>query len=500
VVTVHGADYRDGRVGIWMEYVAGRTLLEVVRADGALDPREAGRIGADLCRALAAVHGAGLVHRDLKAGNVMRDGSGRVVLMDFGAGALLGDAGAAAVGTPLYMAPEVLAGAPPTPRSDLYALGVLLYHLVTGAHPVEAGTLEGIREAHRRGGRVALRDRRPGLPDGFVRVVERALDPRPARRFATAQEMEAALAAWREAEPGASSRRLRLWIPAAAVVVAIALLWVQPAGDGSLERQAQVREALGAYDEARRLYERIVEIQEQRAGPDHVEVAHALVRLAHVRAALGDRAEAAALYRRALAIYEERLGAGHPSVEATRSELASAGDARADRGDPFVRPLDLERRLDEPDPAGPVESPLYRIDAGLVEEVDGRVLRLRASEPLFVYVLSEEAPERLALVFPLPGSSPVNPIPPHATHRLPAAAGPLVVVASPARLTEFEHELRRLRVPGVGTSVTRVPLSEATLAALRSAFLDPSALSRARPVAGHPEIVRGLWVRGVRAP
>jgi tetratricopeptide (TPR) repeat protein len=498
VVTVHGADHRDGRVGIWMERVNGRTLLEIVRSGGPLDAGEATRIGVDLCRALGAVHAAGLVHRDVKAGNVMRDETGRVLLMDFGAGRELGGGGRAAAGTPLYMAPELLRGEPPTRGSDLYALGVLLYYLVTAGHPVEGETVEGLRDAHRRARRARLSDRRPDLPAGFVHVVDRALDPSPSGRYRSAEEMAAGLAG--SLRP--RSRR-RLLAAAVAGLAALGVLWIaRPVGNGlsTIGREAQIREALGAYDEARPLYERLLELQERRYGPGHVEVAHVLVRLAHVRDALGDPAEARALYRRALLIYETQLGASHPSVAATQREVAAPAADRADRGDPFVRPLTLERRLDAAEPASPAESPLYTVEAA-IEDAGGRpLLRLKASEPLFVYVLGEGSPGKLSLLFPLPGAQPVNPVPPAAVHHLPAAPGPLVVVASPVRLAEFEDELRRLRVPGAGETLTRVPLSEPTLRALRSAFGDPSALDRARTITGHAEIVRGLWIRraGVR--
>ena len=86
VVTVYGADTRDGVVGLWMEFISGRTLSEIVRSQGVFGPREATLIAVDVCRALAAVHAAGLVHGDIKAQNVMREAGGRIVLMDFGAG------------------------------------------------------------------------------------------------------------------------------------------------------------------------------------------------------------------------------------------------------------------------------------------------------------------------------------------------------------------------------------------------------------------------------
>ena len=86
VVTVYGVDEYEGTVGLWMEWVEGLTLTQVLAARGVLGGQEAALIGIDVCRAVAAVHKAGLLHRDIKAHNVMREADGRVVLMDFGAG------------------------------------------------------------------------------------------------------------------------------------------------------------------------------------------------------------------------------------------------------------------------------------------------------------------------------------------------------------------------------------------------------------------------------
>ena len=102
--------------------------------DGALPPRKVAEIGAALCDALAAVHGAGLVHRDVKAQNVMLADDGRVVLMDFGAGGDVRHVGLDMAGTPLYLAPEVARGAPASAQSDIYSLGVLLRYAATGAY------------------------------------------------------------------------------------------------------------------------------------------------------------------------------------------------------------------------------------------------------------------------------------------------------------------------------------------------------------------------------
>lgn len=183
VVTVYGADEHDGRVGLWMELVRGETLASIVERQGPFSASEAGVIGQELCRALAAVHAVGLVHQDIKPQNVMREAGGRYLLMDFGAGA-----------TPLYLAPEALASGAPTAGSDLYALGVLLFYLVTRRHPLTAASFDGLEQAHAAGTRLMLSAARPELPDAFVAAVERAISPDPAHRFAHAGEMREALA------------------------------------------------------------------------------------------------------------------------------------------------------------------------------------------------------------------------------------------------------------------------------------------------------------------
>jgi serine/threonine protein kinase/tetratricopeptide (TPR) repeat protein len=196
VVTVYGAGEHEGRAGLWMEFIYGKTLEQTLVSHGQFSAGEAGLVGFELCGALAAVHHAGLVHRDVKAQNVMREEGGRLVLMDFGAGQKRGDPGTAGgrvAGTPLYLAPEVLTGDEATIASDIYSLGVLLYHLVTSDFPVKAATFGDLMAAHARGEMTPLQDVRPHLPRAFIRVIERATDPDPARRFASAGRMETAL-------------------------------------------------------------------------------------------------------------------------------------------------------------------------------------------------------------------------------------------------------------------------------------------------------------------
>ena len=197
VITVYGADVIDGVVGISMELLAGRTLEQELVDRGPISAREAALVGLDLCRALAAVHRAGLVHRDVKPHNVMREAGGRTVLMDFGAGRDTERArrDLSTAGTPLYMAPEVLDGATATAVSDLYSLGVLLFKLVTSELPVTADSLDELRRAHALGRRRRLRDVRPDLPSSFIKAIEGATATDPAARTQTAADLEHALEA-----------------------------------------------------------------------------------------------------------------------------------------------------------------------------------------------------------------------------------------------------------------------------------------------------------------
>jgi serine/threonine-protein kinase len=206
VVTVYGVDRNENALGLWMELIEGQTLKQILAAHDVFGAQEAALLGIDLCRAVAAVHKAGLLHRDIKAQNVMREAGGRIVLMDFGAGELRASPTAAhqIMGTPAYVAPEILSGVPATIASDVYSVGVLLYHLVTRQHPVEGGTLYETAAAHMRGDVTPLSDRRPNLPSSFVHVVDRALDRDPARRYRSCGAMQQDLVRALELDPSST--------------------------------------------------------------------------------------------------------------------------------------------------------------------------------------------------------------------------------------------------------------------------------------------------------
>lgn len=225
VVTVYDADEIEGRVGLWMEFIRGHDLEQLLKEKKKFDEQEVTRIGIDLCRALSAVHEAGLLHRDIKTQNLMQAGDGRLVLMDFGTGRELErdpTSRVDAAGTPLYLAPEVFTGAPATVRSDIYSAGVLLFHLLTGAYPVRGRTVKEVGEAHARGQRVELVPRSAGEAKSLAAVIGRALHPDPGLRFASAREMLAALEKLQRRSE--AQKRKRYWMAFGAVsVVAIAL-------------------------------------------------------------------------------------------------------------------------------------------------------------------------------------------------------------------------------------------------------------------------------------
>jgi dipeptidyl aminopeptidase/acylaminoacyl peptidase len=226
VVTVYGAARSSGFAGLWMELVQGATFEEIIQQQGRFSAREAALFGAEVCEALAAVHSAGLLHRDVKAQNVMRDRSGRVVLMDFGTGRLRELADEAAVadlaGTPLYMAPELFSGGAASTRSDVYSVGVLLFRLVTGSFPLPARSLAEVRLGHERNRMRRLRDERSDLPAAFVGIVERALSRDPSRRFQSAGELELALTGFLATSADSTSGASMAGLPAASSAQAVA--------------------------------------------------------------------------------------------------------------------------------------------------------------------------------------------------------------------------------------------------------------------------------------
>ncbi len=192
VCRVYDLGEAGGYYFLSMEYVDGEDLGSLLRRIGRLPPDKALQIARQLCAGLGAAHAKGVLHRDLKPGNVMLDGRGQALLTDFGLAGLAGQIEGAEVrnGTPAYMAPEQLAGEEVTVRSDIYSLGLVLYEIFTGKLPYESTTLAGLIEAQKTGAPVSpstlVREMDPAIERAILRCLANKAGQRPASAMAVA--------------------------------------------------------------------------------------------------------------------------------------------------------------------------------------------------------------------------------------------------------------------------------------------------------------------------
>jgi beta-lactam-binding protein with PASTA domain/predicted Ser/Thr protein kinase len=178
---------------IVMEYVEGRTLRDAIRSDGPLMPERAAEIADAVAKALSAAHEKGLVHRDIKPGNIMITSSGEVKVMDFGiARTATGDTltqTAAVLGTASYLSPEQAQGEPVDPRSDIYSLGCVLYEMLTGKPPFTGDSPVAIAYKHVRDDPVPPSRLNGDIPRDLESVVMKSMAKNPANRYQTADEL-----------------------------------------------------------------------------------------------------------------------------------------------------------------------------------------------------------------------------------------------------------------------------------------------------------------------
>ncbi|WP_078868277.1 protein kinase domain-containing protein [Streptomyces sp. NRRL F-5727] len=172
-----------------MPLLQGRTLAALLRAEGPLPPGTAARLGAQVCRALAVAHRGGVVHRDIKPGNVFLTDEGMVKVLDFGVATFvdatthrLTRTGDGPIGTALYMAPERFREGPEDPRGDLYSLGCVLYELLTGRPPFTSGSVAALIHHHLHEPPVPVEERRPDLPPPLSELINGLLAKDPESR------------------------------------------------------------------------------------------------------------------------------------------------------------------------------------------------------------------------------------------------------------------------------------------------------------------------------
>src|SRR4051794_22408105 len=191
-----GLDEATHRNFIVMEFVDGHSCAEMLREQGSLPVDEAVEILAQSCRGLDYAHRNGVVHRDVKPGNLLRSREGMVKLADFGIAKAAEDSDITKVGSVLgtaaYLAAEQARGEAAGPASDLYALGVVAYQLLAGRLPYDAGSLTDLARLQETGPPPRLDELEPAIPAALAAAVARALHRDPDRRYADAAEMETA--------------------------------------------------------------------------------------------------------------------------------------------------------------------------------------------------------------------------------------------------------------------------------------------------------------------
>ena len=185
----------DGTPFISMEYVDGEDLASLLLRIGRLPADKALEIARRLCAGLAAAHDRGVIHRDFKPQNIMINKRGDAVIMDFGLAAIADQLCGAEVrnGTPAYMAPEQLKGAGVTHRSDIYALGLVLYELFTGRKPYDAKTLPQLIDLQESAQLTSMTSIASDVDPAVETIIRRCLDPDPLKRPANALAVAAAL-------------------------------------------------------------------------------------------------------------------------------------------------------------------------------------------------------------------------------------------------------------------------------------------------------------------
>jgi serine/threonine-protein kinase len=208
-------DYGEDPDGpyIVMEFVDGEDLATILRRNGSLPPPQAARIAAAVARALAAAHARGIVHRDVKPGNVLIGRDGRVKVVDFGIARAVAEAQMTLPGTTLgsvhYFSPEQARGESATNESDIYSLGIVLFEMLTGTRPWEGDSAAAVALARLSGPVPDPMLVRPSIPPDLAAITRKALAPLPIDRFASATAMADALESSRTAAgavgPGAAA-------------------------------------------------------------------------------------------------------------------------------------------------------------------------------------------------------------------------------------------------------------------------------------------------------
>ncbi|MFO7740795.1 MAG: Stk1 family PASTA domain-containing Ser/Thr kinase [Anaerolineae bacterium] len=201
IVTVFDVGRDDERHYIVMEYVDGHDLKTIIRQKGRLSVAEALDIATQVAAGVGHAHKAGVIHRDIKPQNVLLTHSGRAKVVDFGIARALSEAGLTdsdtVWGSPIYFAPEQAAGDPPTPASDVYSIGVMMYEMLAGSPPFQAENPTALAMKHLREEPPPLTARNSQVPPRLEWIVRKVLSKEPSARYRTAHQLARVLEDYR---------------------------------------------------------------------------------------------------------------------------------------------------------------------------------------------------------------------------------------------------------------------------------------------------------------
>src|SRR5687768_2531935 len=193
IASIYEMNHAGGVHYIAMELVEGGSLRELIRAAGPIDPVHACQLAAEAAEALACAHAQGVIHRDIKPANLMLTRNGRCKVVDFGLARVeersdVGPALSDSVGTPQFVAPEIVVGSPASPRSDVYSLAAALWYLLTGRPPFTGKSTEELLNRVVNESLPDLRTLRPDVPAGLAQALARGLARDPSKRFSSAEQ------------------------------------------------------------------------------------------------------------------------------------------------------------------------------------------------------------------------------------------------------------------------------------------------------------------------
>ena len=216
VVTVYDVGQDGNRHYIVMEYVDGQDLKTLIRRKGRLHVDETLEIAIQICAGVGHAHKAGIIHCDVKPQNVLITKDGRVKVTDFGIARALSESGITESdtvwGSPLYFSPEQAAGEPPSPASDVYSIGIIMYEMLTGLPPFQAEKPAALALMHMREEPQPLAVKNPHVPSQLEWIVRKVLAKEPAARYRTAEQMGRILDQYRQ-----QSEQMTGWQPAVPV-------------------------------------------------------------------------------------------------------------------------------------------------------------------------------------------------------------------------------------------------------------------------------------------